>query len=146
MKESDATRLACNQFEKVGAKTWANVMGHMVSHIPDRGLSCWLGACMIEFKGKRTALRPGQKLWMVDSNKRYPNNVILRYQQDLLFAMQWPEDEETVAVVNLYEARTALEIMFNEIAQRRAAQLKAVSARGIAVNACLEFKVLKATT
>ena len=69
MKETDFTRQVCNEWACRGWMIVVNQAGMTVSNIPDRTLICPLGTIYIEFKGPRTKIRTGQKVWMERANR-----------------------------------------------------------------------------
>lgn len=79
MKESEWTRRVGKALTDVGALVVPNVMGKMVNHVPDRTVICKHGVFYIEFKGRTTRLRPGQKIWMKNANLRCPCAFVYRF-------------------------------------------------------------------
>lgn len=69
MRETDFTRMVCQSWIKRGWTVVVNQAGVTVSNIPDRTLICPLGMIYIEFKGVKTGIRVGQKVWMERANR-----------------------------------------------------------------------------
>ena len=83
MKETDFTRMVCQNWIKRGWTVVVNQAGHTVANIPDRDLICPLGTIYLEFKGQRTKIRTGQKVWMDRANRSLAMSaIVLRYHPD----------------------------------------------------------------
>jgi hypothetical protein len=88
MKESEWTRRVGDALTKAGAIVVPNVMGMRSANIPDRTVISKYGVHYVEFKGRTTKLRTGQRLWIKQANTRYRCAFVYRYPDLLYFGAE----------------------------------------------------------